>query len=50
MLEGLLVDQVCGATGGRCTYKGKDMKTAHTGMKITDAALVGGTKGDIVGV
>jgi len=29
------------------------MKTAHTGMKITDAeltALVGGTKGDIVGV
>src|ERR1700753_817551 len=28
-LEGLLVDQVCQATGGPCTYGGKDMKTAH---------------------
>jgi hemoglobin len=32
-----LVDQVCFATGGPCEYKGKDMKTAHLGMKITDA-------------
>jgi hemoglobin len=32
-----LVDQVCQATGGPCTYTGLDMKTAHTGMKITDA-------------
>ncbi|MBA3539628.1 MAG: group 1 truncated hemoglobin [Deltaproteobacteria bacterium] len=31
-----LVDQICNATGGPCEYKGKDMKTAHTGMKITD--------------
>jgi hemoglobin len=31
-----LIDQVCNATGGPCEYKGKDMKTAHTGMKITD--------------
>ena len=43
-LEGLLVDQVCQATGGPCTYGGKDMKTAHQGMHITSAefdALVG---------
>ena len=31
-----LVDQVCAATGGPCTYSGKDMKTAHTGMRIQD--------------
>ena len=32
-----LVDQVCAATGGPCTYAGKDMKTAHTGMRIQEA-------------
>lgn len=32
-----LVDQVCAATGGPCTYGGKDMKIAHTGMRIQDA-------------
>jgi hemoglobin len=32
-----LVDQICAATGGPCTYTGKDMKTAHKGMGITDA-------------
>ena len=40
----MMVDQVCNATGGPCEYKGKDMKTAHTGMKITEAqfnAVVG---------
>ena len=31
-----LADQICGATGGPCTYKGKDMKEAHKGMKITE--------------
>lgn len=36
-LEGLLVEQVCQATGGPCTYSGKDMRTAHTGMKLTEA-------------
>ncbi len=36
-LEGLLVDQVCQATGGPCKYTGKDMVTAHKGMKITEA-------------
>ena len=32
-----LVDQICQATGGPCTYAGRDMKTAHKGMGITDA-------------
>ena len=32
-----LVDQVCQASGGPCTYTGKDMKTAHAGMNITNA-------------
>jgi hemoglobin len=32
-----LSDQVCEATGGPCSYLGKDMKTAHTGMRITEA-------------
>ncbi|HEV8362793.1 MAG TPA: group 1 truncated hemoglobin [Gemmatimonadaceae bacterium] len=35
--KGKLVDQICQATGGPCTYTGKDMKTAHAGMKITSA-------------
>jgi hemoglobin len=32
-----LIDQLCDLTGGPCTYKGKDMKTAHTGLGITAA-------------
>jgi hemoglobin len=36
-LEQMLVEQICAATGGPCTYTGKDMVTVHTGMKITDA-------------
>jgi len=32
-----LVDQICEASGGPCKYKGKDMKSAHAGMGITDA-------------
>jgi hemoglobin len=35
-LKAKLVDQICEATGGPCKYTGKDMKTAHTGMKITE--------------
>ncbi len=35
-LKKMLVDQICGATGGPCEYVGKDMKTVHTGMKITE--------------
>ena len=29
-----LVEQLCQATGGPCTYTGKDMKTAHAGMGV----------------
>ncbi len=36
-LKGLLVDQICQATGGPCTYTGRDMKSSHRGMNITDA-------------
>jgi hemoglobin len=32
-----VVDFLCQATGGPCKYHGQDMKTAHTGLKITDA-------------
>jgi len=35
-LKAKLVDQICEASGGPCKYTGKDMKTAHTGMKITE--------------
>ena len=31
-----LVDFLCQASGGPCQYKGKDMKSAHTGMKLSD--------------
>src|SRR6202165_6052858 len=34
-----LVDQICQGTGGPCVYTGKDMKTAHKGMGITDADI-----------
>jgi hemoglobin len=30
-------DQVCEATGGPCSYLGKDMKAVHKGMRITEA-------------
>lgn len=36
-LKGHLVDQICMATGGPCTYRGRDMKTTHAGMKISNA-------------
>ena len=32
-----LADQICDATGGPCSYLGKDMKAAHEGMRITEA-------------
>jgi hemoglobin len=34
-LKKMLVDQVCEATGGPCTYTGRDMKETHDGMGIT---------------
>lgn len=36
-LKAMLVDQICQAGGGPCTYKGQTMKAAHKGMKITEA-------------
>jgi hemoglobin len=33
----LVVDQLCAATGGPCVYIGRDMKTAHKGMGISEA-------------
>ena len=36
-LKTLLVEQVCAATGGPCTYTGRDMRSTHAGMNITDA-------------
>jgi hemoglobin len=32
-----LVDQICEAAGGPCKYTGRDMKTAHAGMGISNA-------------
>lgn len=34
-----LINQVCQASGGPCTYEGRDMKTTHAGMKVTTAAF-----------
>lgn len=36
-LKSNLSDQICDATGGPCAYLGRDMKTTHTGMNITEA-------------
>ena len=36
-LRGLLIEQVCEATGGPCEYSGKNMLDAHKGMNITEA-------------
>jgi hemoglobin len=36
-LKTMLVDQICEATGGPCKYTGRDMKSSHTGMMITEA-------------
>jgi hemoglobin len=46
-LRTMLIEQICQATGGPCTYAGKDMRTTHAGMKITAGdfdALVGDLK------
>jgi hemoglobin len=36
-LKSNISDQICDATGGPCSYVGRDMKTTHKGMKITEA-------------
>jgi hemoglobin len=35
-LRQLVIEQVCFATGGPCLYTGRDMKTAHAGLGITE--------------
>ena len=32
----MLVDQICAATGGPCTYTGRSMKEAHKNMGVTE--------------
>ncbi|HVL58126.1 MAG TPA: group 1 truncated hemoglobin [Burkholderiaceae bacterium] len=32
----LIVDFVCAQTGAPCYYAGRDVRTAHTGLKITE--------------
>jgi hemoglobin len=34
-LKKMLVDQICEATAGPCTYSGRDMKETHNGMSVT---------------
>jgi hemoglobin len=34
-LQKMLVDQVCEATGGPCTYTGRSMRETHDGMGVT---------------
>jgi len=36
-VEAHVIDFLCVATGGPCIYAGQDMKTAHTGLHITEA-------------
>lgn len=39
MLQSHLYDQLCELVGGPCKYTGKDMKSAHAGMNLTQADL-----------
>ena len=36
-LKAMLVEMLCAGTGGPCKYTGRDMKSAHAGMGITNA-------------
>src|SRR5205823_7966523 len=35
-LKSHLADQICDATGGPCAYLGRDMKTTHQGMGVSE--------------
>jgi hemoglobin len=35
-VKAMLVDQICSASGGPCTYTGRTMKEAHQNMGVTD--------------
>lgn len=43
-----LVEQLCAATGGGCTYTGRSMKETHKGMKVTEGEF-GALVEDLVG-
>jgi hemoglobin len=32
----LIVEQICSLAGGQCVYTGRDMKTSHAGLGITE--------------
>ena len=36
-LKRMLVEQICAGSGGPCTYTGRDMRSAHAGMGVSDA-------------
>src|SRR2546426_9103826 len=38
-LKKMLVDQVCEAAGGPCTYTGRDMQRTHDGMAVTPGGI-----------
>ncbi len=40
----LNIDLMCVLTGGSCYYMGRDMKTAHTGLDITESEWEANTK------
>jgi len=48
-LEELLVQQISSVSGGPMKYTGRDMKTSHAGMGITEAQF-GAIAGDLVAV
>lgn len=35
-VKAMLVEQVCEATGGPCTYPGRSMRDSHKGMKVSE--------------
>jgi hemoglobin len=41
-LKMLLVEQICQASGGPCTYSGRSMKATHTGVSSSDFDAVVG--------
>jgi hemoglobin len=36
LLRSLVVEQICDAAGGHCTYSGRSMQETHAGLAITD--------------
>lgn len=36
-LRRLVIEQICAATGGPCTYSGRSMEEAHSGLNLSEA-------------